>query len=122
MKTRSSLGELEMPNGSLTSDNQEKTNILNSFFASVFENDGAGEMPEFQDRQFIEPLCSTNITIDRISKAIDKIKASKSKGTDNIHPKMIKECKKPTLLPLKIIFTKSLEEGKIPHILKVGHI
>ena len=26
------------------------------------------------------------------------------------------------LLPLKIIFTKSLEEGKIPHIWKVGHI
>ena len=26
------------------------------------------------------------------------------------------------LLPLKVIFTKSLEEGKIPHIWKVGHI
>ena len=49
MKTRSGLGELEMPNGSITSDNQEKANILNSFFASVFETEGAGELPEFQD-------------------------------------------------------------------------
>ena len=82
MKTRSGLGELEMPNGSLTSDNQEKANILNSFFASVFENEGAGDLPEFQDRQFAEPLCSTNITTDRISKTKDKINASKSKGLD----------------------------------------
>ena len=49
MKTRSGLGELEMPNGSLTSENQDKANILNSFFASVFENKGAGDLPEFQD-------------------------------------------------------------------------
>ena len=111
-----------MPNGSLTSDNQEKANIQNSFFASVFENESAGDLPEFQDRQFAERLCSTNITIDRISKAIDKINGSKSKGPDNIHPKLIKECKKSMLLPLKIIFTKYFEEGKIPHSWKVGHI
>ena len=49
MKTRSGLGELEMPNGCLTSDNQEKANILNSFFASVFENEGAGDLQDFQD-------------------------------------------------------------------------
>ena len=116
MKTRSGLGELEMPNGSLTSDNQETANIQNSFFASVFENKDAGDLPEFQDRQFAEHLCSTNITTDRISKAIDKINASKSIVPDNIHPKLIKECKKSMLLLLKIIFTKSLEEGKIPHI------
>ena len=49
MKTRSGLGELEIPKGSLTSvsDNQEKANILNSFFSSVFENEGAGDLPEF---------------------------------------------------------------------------
>ena len=113
-----------MPNGSLTSDSQKKANILNSFFASVFENEGAGDLPEFQDRQFAEPLCSTNITVDRILKAIDKINASNSKGPDNIHvhPKLIKECKNSMLLPLKIIFTKSLEEGKVPHIWKVGNI
>ena len=79
-----------MPNGSLTSENQEKTNILNYFFASVFENEGAEDLPECQDRQFAEPLCPTNITTDRISKAIDKTNAPKSKGSDNIHPKLIK--------------------------------
>ena len=97
---------------------KKQIRILNSFFASVFENEGAGDLPDFQDRQFAEPLCSTNINTDRISKAVDKTNASKS----NMHPKLIKECKNSMLLPLKTIFTKSLEEGKIPHIWKVGHI
>ena len=38
MKTKSSSGELEMPNGDLTSDSQEKADILNNFFVSVFKD------------------------------------------------------------------------------------
>ena len=56
MKTKSSLGELEMPNGDLTSDRQEKADILNNFFVSVFENEGNENLPDFQDRPFTEPL------------------------------------------------------------------
>ena len=65
MKTKSSLGELEMPNGDLTSDRQEKADILNNFFVSVFENEGNENLPE-----------------------------TKSKGVDNIHPMLIKYAKK----------------------------
>ena len=64
MKTRSSSGELELTNGNLTSDSQEKANVLNSFFSSVFENEGTGELPDFPDRPFAEPLCSTDISTD----------------------------------------------------------
>ena len=88
MKTRSSLGELEFHNGKPN----EKANVLNSFFSGVFENEGTGELPHFPDRPFAEPLCSTDISIDKISKAIDKIKATKPKGPDIIHPKLVKEC------------------------------
>ena len=61
MKTKSSLGELEMPNGDLTSDRQEKADILNNFFVSVFENEGNENLPDFQDRPFTEPLYSIEI-------------------------------------------------------------
>ena len=71
-----------MANGNLTSDNQEKANVLNSFFSSVLENEGYGELPDFSDRQFAEPLYSISISDDKISKAaIDKIKATESKGS-----------------------------------------
>ena len=120
-KTKSSLGELEMPSGDLTSDSQEKANILNKFFVSVFENEGNENLPDFQDRPFIEPL-HLEIKERNLEKAIDKVKETKSKGPDNIHPMLIKKCKKSLLTPLRIIFTKSLEEEKIPDIWKVGHI
>ena len=88
-KTKSSLGELEMPSGDLTSDSQEKANILNKFFVSVFENEGNENLPDFQDRPFIEPLHSIEITERKLEKAIDKVKETKSKGPDNIHPMLI---------------------------------
>ena len=64
MKTRSSFEELELTNGNLTSDSQEKANVLNSFSSSVFENEGTGELPDFPDPPFAKPLCSTDISID----------------------------------------------------------
>ena len=77
-------------NGNLTSVSQEKANVLNLLFSIVFENEGTGELPVFPDRPFAEPLCSIDISTDKISEAIDKIKATKSKGPDNIHPKLVK--------------------------------
>ena len=68
MKTKSSLGELEMPNDDLTSDSQEKADILNKFFISVFEDEGTENLPDFPDCLFTEPLCSFEITERYIEK------------------------------------------------------
>ena len=104
MKTKSSLGELEMPNGDLTSDSQEKSDFLNNFFVSVFEEEGTENIPDFPDRPFSEPLYSFEITENLLEKAIDKVKETKSKGPDNIHPMLIKKCKKAlSLLYLLVI-------------------
>ena len=53
---------------------------------------------------------------------IDRLKSSKSQGPDNVHPMLLKECKKALLPPLKCIFEKSLEERKIPEIWKSAHV
>ena len=63
-----------------------------------------------------------NLTSNKISKTIDRVKSSKSQGPDNIHVMIIKECKNTLLLTLKIIFQKSVEGGKIPEILKAAHV
>ena len=95
MKTKSNIGQFELPDGSYTNDNQEKAEILNSYFASVFAVEGPEALPEFEDRIFAEPLTDIDINETNIAKAIDKLKASKSQGPDQIHPKLIKECKDP---------------------------
>ena len=63
----------------------------------------------------------TNLDINtktKIVKAIDKLKASKSHGPVQIHPKLIKECKDSLPEPLEIIFKKSEENIQLTNIRK----
>ena len=80
---------MELPDGNYTNDNQEKAEILNSYFASVFEMERTEVLPDFDERVFADPLTSIVINATKISKAIDKLKASKSQGPDQIHPKLM---------------------------------
>ena len=122
IKTKSNIGQMESIDGNYTNDNQEKAEILNSYFASVFEMEGTEVLPDFDDRVFAEPLTSIVINATKISKATDKLKASKSQGPDQIHPKLIKECKDLLLEPLETIFQKSVGTSQIPNIWKEGNI
>ncbi len=67
-------------------------------------------------------LSTTEITEEKIAKAIDKLKSSKSQGPDNIHPKLLKETKSVIIKPLKIIYKKSISEQKIPESWKQAHV
>ena len=53
---------------------------------------------------YSQPLESLIFTEEQVSKAIDRIKASKSQGPDNIHPKLIKETKS-VIKTLNLLFT-----------------
>ena len=122
LKTKSAIGQLQGQDGAEIDDNQEKADLLNSYFASVFQNEETEPIPNFVDRNFMQELNTVRISSDKISKAIDRLKSSKSQGPDNIHPMLLKECKKALLPPLKCIFEKSLEERKIPEIWKSAHV
>ena len=79
-------------------------------------------MPDFKERNFAKPLTNIEINETKIKKTIDKLKASKSQGPDQIHPKLIKECKDSLTKPLEILFKKSMENSQIPKIWKQGNV
>ena len=56
----------------------------------LFSMEGLEALPDFQDKNFGEPLTNIDINKTIIAKAIDKLKASKSQGPDQIHPKLLK--------------------------------
>ncbi|MEW8547739.1 MAG: hypothetical protein AB2693_29880, partial [Candidatus Thiodiazotropha sp.] len=87
LKTKSAIGQLETTDGLVVDDNQEKANLLNRYFASVFSKEESIPLPHFEDRQFAQELNTIIVTELNISKAIDRMKPSKSCGPDNIHPK-----------------------------------
>ena len=122
LKTKSAIGQLEAANGMIIDNNQERANLLNDYFASVFQKEESTPLPHFNDRQFAHELNTISITEVNIRKAIDRIKPTKSEGPDNIHPMLIKECKNSLLSPLKLIFEKSIQEAKIPENWKLAHV
>ena len=122
IKTKSNIGQLELPDGSSTNDNQEKAEILNNYFASVFAEEGPEAFPDFEERKFAEPLTNVEINETKIKKAIDKLQASKSEGPDQIHPKLIKKCKDSLIKSLEIIFIKPMKNSQIPKIWKQGNV
>ena len=66
LKTKSMIGQLEAPDGSLTDDSQDKANLLNNYFVSVFQTEGLGEIQAFEDRQFASTLTHVTITEEKI--------------------------------------------------------
>ena len=91
LKTKSAIGQLQGQDGAAIDDNQEKADLMNSYFASVFKNKETGPIPNFDDRNFMQELNTVIISSDKISKAIDRLKSSKSQGPDSIHPMLLKE-------------------------------
>ena len=79
-------------------------------------------MPYFEERNFAEPLTNIEINDTKIIKTIDKLQASKSQGTDQVHPKLIKQCKDSLITPLEILLKKSMENSQIPKIWKQGYV
>ena len=108
-KTKTVLRQLQTENGEFSNDSAEKANLLNNYFASVFEVEGSKQMSEFPDKPFLEPILTITINQAVILRAIDKIKSSKSQGPDGIQPKLVKECKSILVKPLEITYRKSLE-------------
>ena len=90
-----------------------------SSYNGLYENHRISKRPNLP-RRHIFPWRGSNET--NIAKAIDKLKASKSQGPDQIHPKLIKECKDPLVKPLQIIFKKSMENSQLPSIWKQGNV
>ena len=85
------MGQLEASDGSTVDGNQEKANLLNNYFASVFQNEKSNPFLHFDNRQFVKEINIINVTEETISKATDRIKSTKSQGPDYIHSMLITE-------------------------------
>ncbi|CAJ0958837.1 unnamed protein product [Ranitomeya imitator] len=73
-------------------DDEEKANILNTFFSTVFtvENEMLGEIPRNNENPILRV---TNLTQQEVRNRLNKIKIDKSPGPDGIHPRVLRELK-----------------------------
>ena len=113
LKTRSGIGTLEKPDGSLATSTADKVEVLNNFFTSVFTR--TPDLQNFDANPNIDcKLDSINITMDMVIKKLNQLKTDKSAGPDGLHPKVLYEVREAICYPLYIIFCKSVNEGTVP--------
>jgi len=113
-KLKQSIGGIERPDGTLTSDESEMAEILNNFFSSVFTNEHLLSVPSIGLKCLGEPLSCIHLSVECVWKQLCKLNPSKSGGPDNCHPCVFKEVKEGLLQPLFLIFKRSLNEGQLP--------
>ena len=112
--SRDRIGPLTDAVNNTVTDSKQQAQILNEFFATVFTR-STDPLPQIASRDpNIPTLTEVPVTEKAIETAIDQIKEYSASGPDEIPSKVIKELKMELLLPLAMLFTKSIESGKIP--------
>jgi len=87
---------------------------LNTFFSSVFTDESLKNIPSLGDRSNGSHLDCISITYDDVLNELNRLKTNKSCGPDNCHPRLLKEVKDGLILPLYLLFAKSLQDGVLP--------
>ena len=109
------ISDLEKPDGEITSNDQEKSEVLNNFFTSVFTDEDLNNIPDLDIKKDIqEKSSSAEVTTEEMKKLLEQLKAGKSPGPDQLHPRILKECAKELALPLKLLFDLTMQKGRIP--------
>lgn len=98
---------------SIRYSDEEKANILQKQFASVFIREPAGEIPRLI-RRTAATINYVEILEDMVEIELKKINPYKSCGPDEIHPRLLKELGKIIAGSLAFLFNLSIRKGSIP--------
>ena len=88
----------------------------------MFTKENLDTIPYFDDRVFVNCLDSIAISRSKIYNKLTTLKTCKSAGPDNLFPRVLKELATELCVPLSKIFSKSLDEGKLPEVWKRANI
>ena len=116
MLNKDGVSDLVNKEGVLTSNDEEKCNIINEYFSSVFTHEDLNNIPVFNcDNNLTNAsLLTCSIEKSDMEKALACLNQNKSPGPDNIHPHFLKNTSKSLAEPLFILFNKTMSEGIIP--------
>ncbi|CAM5108613.1 unnamed protein product [Natator depressus] len=113
MMIKESVGPLLNEGGNLVTEDVEKANVLNAFFASVFTNKVSSQTTALGSTAWgggDKPSVEKEVVRDYL----EKLDEHKSMGLNALHPKVLKELADVIAEPLAIIFENSWRSGEVP--------
>ena len=87
---------------------EEKANLLQNKFSSIFTREPDGENPTLCNKPN-ESIRTLRVTQDMVKEEITAINANKSCGPDNIHPRLLKELIEHISHPTALLLNKTME-------------
>lgn len=120
-KPKDGVANLSKNDGSLTENDMEKAEVLNAFFSSVFTKEDLDNIPTFPTR-CSNVLSHVTVSEEVMAKKLAGLNISKSCGPDGVHPRLLKELSNELACPLKMLFDRTMQEGKIPEAWKIAEV
>ncbi|KAK4831654.1 hypothetical protein QYF61_018621 [Mycteria americana] len=116
-RAKENLQPLADGGGNTVTKDEEKAEVLNAFFASVFNsraNCSLGTQPlDLEDRDG-DQTGAPIIQGEMVSDLLHHLDTHKSMGPDGIHPRVLKELAEVLTKPLSIIYQQSWLTGEVP--------
>ena len=106
---------------SLKYNDEEKANILQDQFSSVFIKEPDGAIPTISNRTD-SYITNLHVTEEMVLTELSTLNPNKSCGPENIHPRMLLELADIMAAPVALLFNMTIEHGIIPKDWKLGYI
>ena len=119
-KVKEEIKCIEDQQGDIHTDDTSKAALLNSYFTSVFTKEDDTPIPEFKSTENI--LDNITFNVEQVQKLLEGVNETKSKGADNMHPKLVRETAGQISKPLTLLFKKSMETGQVPSDWKIANV
>ncbi|TRZ07418.1 hypothetical protein HGM15179_019687 [Zosterops borbonicus] len=121
-KRKDNVGRFLNEQGTLVTDDTEKAEVLNAFFASVFTNKTSPQGSLTQETRVKEWWDIPLVKEDWVREHLSKLDIQKSVGPEGMHPELLKALADIIERPLVIIFDKLWRSGEVPEDWKKANV
>ena len=119
-------GPLKRDDNTLAVRDEEKANLMNTFFATVgaglSRNSTCAPVEAEIDIAPIQTISDVQISENSISRKIKALKVNKAEGPDGITPKLLRLAEPAVVPSLTKLYSLSAKEGEVVSLWKQAHL